>query len=205
MDVSTYSASNAALVVEVSNHPRRALFGEGWFRTLRESSHGSLSLARAAAIASRTTGIIKWVPFWQPCFPPFLSYRRNLATVKRIRAQLTGLGNRSAAIDSCCWASPGAWMASITATFLSCSTPGEAQTSARLQHSFTIRARNRSCGISLAPMRNEVIRQALKWCETNSWTSTGNSERQPPATRENHQEAQGVECERISRWPPLAV
>src|SRR5260221_7451535 len=36
---------------------------------LRESSHGSLSLARAAAIASRTTGITKWVPFWQPCSP----------------------------------------------------------------------------------------------------------------------------------------
>ncbi len=44
---------------------------------------------RAVAMASRTTGIRNgFIP--APCFPPFLFYRRNLAALKRIRAQLTG-------------------------------------------------------------------------------------------------------------------
>jgi hypothetical protein len=51
----------ARLKAEHSGQSRQYGTGACWFGTLRESSHGSLSLARAAAMASRTTGIKNFI------------------------------------------------------------------------------------------------------------------------------------------------
>src|SRR5260370_12815691 len=64
-----------------ADHP---VVNDGWCGTLRESSHGSLSLAASRSHSQQDDRLTKWVPFWRSCFPPFLFYLRNSAGLKRI-------------------------------------------------------------------------------------------------------------------------